>query len=531
MSEPLHLKQPSFRKGRKVAFTFSTKVEMAGMWKVAIIEDDRVDREIYKQCLQQSTAFEFDFAEAGSAAEGIELSRRWFPDCILLDFHLPDMNGLEVLGRLRGDQDRPPCAIVMLTACGGEELAVRAMKGGAMDYLPKGQVTAEVLVHTALNAIERFQMLQRIDEQQSAVARGARQYQNLLNAIPQMVWMTNAEGNVEYANGQWLDYTGQCVEQAGPAGWDELLHPEDRERTFSAWTEARQAGSVFEIEHRLKRASDGSFRWHLVRAIPFRDESGKVTNWFGSCTEIENQKRAEAVNLQNEKLQSVGQLAAGIAHEFNNLLMVILGGASQTLESLPPRHQSRDILQDVIRACERAAELTHKMLAYAGKANLYMEPTDLNKLVRDTCDSLRTSVPQAIQLNISVGRDLPPVATDSRQMRQVIVDLLMNALEAIHETGAGTISVRTGRTEVGEGDMPALRAGKYVELEVLDTGCGMSEETRKKIFDPFFTTKFTGRGLGLAAVQGFVRSSGGGVDVDSAPGRGTRFRILLPAIR
>ena len=198
------------------------------MWKVAIIEDDRVDREIYKRCLQHSTPFEFEFAEACSAAEGIELSRRWRPDCILLDFHLPDMDGLEVLLRLRGDNDRPPCAIVMLTACGGEELAVKAMKSGAMDYLPKGQVTAEVLVHTALNAIERFQMLQRIDEQKSAVERGARQYQNLLNAIPQMVWMVNADGRAEYANGQWLDYTGQGIAEAGPAAWDELLHPEDR---------------------------------------------------------------------------------------------------------------------------------------------------------------------------------------------------------------------------------------------------------------------------------------------------------------
>jgi two-component system cell cycle sensor histidine kinase/response regulator CckA len=500
------------------------------MWKVAIIEDDRVDREIYKRCLRHSTAFEFDFAEAGSAAEGIELSRRWSPDCILLDFHLPDMDGLEVLRRLRGESDRPPCAIVMLTACGGEELAVNAMKSGAMDYLPKGQVSAEVLVHTALNAIERFQMLQRIEDQRSAVERSARQCQNLLNAIPQMVWMADPEGRVGYANGQWFEYTGLGISEAGPVGWDDLLHPEDRERTLNAWTQARQAGSVFEIEHRLRRAADGSFRWHLVRAIPFRDDAGQVRNWFGTCTEIENQKQAEAVNLQNEKLHSIGQLAAGMAHEFNNLLVVILGGASQVLERLPPSHNSRDTLQDVVRAGERAAELTRKMLAYAGKANLYMEPTDLNKLVRDTCDSLRTLVPQAIQLNISAGRDLPAVATDSRQMRQVIVDLLTNALEAIREGAAGTISVRTARTEVGEGDMPALRAGKYVELEVLDTGCGMNEETQKKIFDPFFTTKFTGRGLGLAAVQGFVRSSGGGVDVDSAPGRGTRFRILLPAM-
>ena len=258
------------------------------------------------------------------------MSRRWSPDCILLDFHLPDMDGLEVLLRLRGENDRPPCAIVMLTACGGEELAVKAMKSGAMDYLPKGQVTAEVLVHTALNAIERFQMLQRIDEQKIRGGTGCTTVSEPVERHPSN-GLDGKRGrtaqSTRTANG-WTT-PGRASKRPARSGWDELLHPEDRERTLSAWTQARQAGSVFEIEHRLRRASDGSFRWHLVRAIPFRDESGEVTNWFGTCTEIENQKQAEAVNLQNEKLQSIGQLAAGIAHEFNNLLVIILGGASR----------------------------------------------------------------------------------------------------------------------------------------------------------------------------------------------------------
>ena len=133
----------------------------------------------------------------------------------MLDFNLPDMDGLEVLPRLRGEDGRLPCAVVMLTACGGEELAVNAMKSGAMDYLPKGQVSAEVLAHNVVNAIERFQMLQRIDEQRSALERSAQRYQTLLEAIPQMVWMANAEGRVEYANSQWFEYTG--LDRINPA--------------------------------------------------------------------------------------------------------------------------------------------------------------------------------------------------------------------------------------------------------------------------------------------------------------------------
>jgi PAS domain S-box-containing protein len=495
-----------------------------------IIEDERIDREIYKRSLQYSTPFQFEFAESDSAAAGIEMSSRWAPDCILLDFSLPDMDGLEVLPRLRGGNGRLPCAVVMLTAFGGEEMAVRAMKSGAMDYLPKGLLPADVLPHTVVSAIERFQMQQRIDEQSAALARSAEQYRTLLEAIPQMVWMANAEGRVEYANRQWLEYTGLGIEQVGQLAWEGLLHPEDRERTGIAWNRASQAGSVFEIEHRLKRAADGSYRWHLVRAVPFGGGAGPVVNWFGTCTEIENQKQAETVNLQNEKVLSIGRLAAGIAHDFNNLLVAILGGASFVMETLPPSHPAQEMLQTVLQAGERAADLTGKMLAYAGQGNQYKEPTDINQLVRDACDSLRDSIPKTIRLHVRAGRNLPPVTTDSRQMRQAITALVLNAAEAIREGAAGAISVRTGTMEVGEGSTLAVTAGKHVVVEVRDTGCGMNEDTRKKIFDPFFTTKFMGRGLGLAAVHGFIRSNGGGVQVDSTPGKGACFRIFLPAM-
>jgi PAS domain S-box-containing protein len=497
---------------------------------VLIIEDDRIDREIYKRRLLHSTPFQFEFAESDSAAAGIEMANGWAPDCILLDYSLPDMDGLEVLPRLRRENDRLPCAVVMLTAFGDEELAVHAMKSGAMDYLPKGQMIAEVLPHTVVSAIERFQMQQRIDEQSTALARNTRQYRTLLEAIPQMVWMANAEGRVEYANRQWLEYTGLSIEQAGRSGWEHLIHPEDRERTWRAWDQARQAGSVFEIEHRLKRAADGGYRWHLVRAVPFHGGAGQIANWFGTCTEIEGRKQAETVNLQREKVQSIGQLAAGIAHDFNNLLVAILGGASYVMETLPPSHPAQKMLQCVVDAGERAAVLTGKMLVYAGKSNLYIEPADLNQLVREACDSLRASIPAAIRLHIPAERDLPPVTTDSRQMRQVIVDLVTNAVEAISEGAAGTISVRTRTMEVGEGSAALVTAGKYVVLEVRDNGCGMNEETQKKIFDPFFTTKFLGRGLGLAAVHGFVRSNGGDIQVDSTPGNGACFRVFLPAM-
>jgi PAS domain S-box-containing protein len=496
-------------------------------FRVLIIDDDRVDRHLSRQCLEKSPAWEFQFREADSATAGIELARTWQPDCTLLDFNLPDMDGIAVLNSLRGE-DGLACAVVMLTAYGGEELAVRAMKAGASDYLPKGQISVDTLPHAVVNATERFRMQQQIEQQRSALAASERRYQVLLEAIPQMVWTANAEGRVEYANRRWLEYTGLALEDAFHLGWDRLLHPEDRERTWTAWDQAKEARSEFEIEHRLKRASDESYRWHLVRAVPLAG-AGQITSWLGTSTEIEDRKRAEDAASEERRLQGIGRLAGGIAHDFNNLLVCVLGGASCAMQSLPPAHPAQEMLQDVVRAGDRLAELTRRMLAYAGKAMFRVEPIDVAQLVHDACESIRASIPETIRLEIRNTEGMPTVRTDPAHMRQAVLDMVLNAVEAIGEGSSGRISVRTGLVEVGEasvrapGFSPAAIAGKYVALEVRDTGCGMDEETRNKIFDPFFTTKFVGRGLGLAAVQGFVRSTGGGVEVDSRLGGGDRL--------
>uniref|UniRef100_Q026N5 histidine kinase n=1 Tax=Solibacter usitatus (strain Ellin6076) TaxID=234267 RepID=Q026N5_SOLUE len=501
-------------------------------WRVLIIEDESIDREIYKRYLGCSSAFHFEFAESDSAAGGIEISRSWQPDCILLDFNLKDMDGLEVLPRLRNGGEHLPCAVVMLTAFGGEELAVKAMKNGAMDYLPKGQVVGDLLPQTVVNAIRRFELQRRIEQQRVELERRTLQYQTLLEAIPQKVWTADSEGRVEYANSQWSEFTGLDAVRAGELGWDDLVHPDDRENTWSAWNQARQTGTIFEIEHRLRRASDGAYCWHLARAVPFRAANGQIVNWFGTCTEIENQKQAETLNLQREKLQSLGQLAAGLAHDFNNLLVAVLCGASYARETLPPTHPVQEILKGVIRAGERAAELTSKMLAYAGLGNQHIEPTDLNQLVVETCDSLRESISREIFLDVQIMPGGAPLTTDPRRMRQVVAELVMNAAESIRKGSPGVVIVRTYSREITapavSGQPPDLAPGCYVVLEVHDNGCGMHEEILKRIFDPFFSTKFLGRGLGLAAVQGFVRSNGGDVQVESSPGDGTSFRILLP---
>lgn len=499
--------------------------------RILIIEDDPADREVYRQCLRQSNGCEFEFAEAACGGTGIQVFRTWRPDCLLLDFNLPDLDGIEVLAQIRDHSGRVPCAVVMLTAFGCEELAVKAMKAGAMDYLPKGQVTVDALRQTIVNAMERFQMQERIETQRTALEESGRRYQVLLEAIPEMVWTANAEGRVLYANSHWLEYTGLKLADAARLGWDRLLHPDDRERTWSAWDLASKSGSALEVEHRLRRAKDGCYRWHLARAVPMRAMAGESTTWFGTCTDVEDQKQTERALRQKQHLEGIGMLAAGVAHDFNNLLGGILGGASYAMDSLPAAHPVQPMLQIVVQASERAAGLTRKMLAYAGKGAFVIELMDFGRLVGDTCREMQqSSIPQTIALELHDGDDLPLVFTDPAQLRQMVVELVTNAVEAIGEGASGTISVQTAAVDLSEqaGEC-GIKPGRYVALEVRDTGCGMDEETQPKIFDPFFSTKFIGRGLGLAAVQGFVRSNGGGVQVESSPGRGSCFRVLLPA--
>ena len=361
-------------------------------------------------------------------------------------------------------------------------------------------------------------------------------YETVLDAMPQMVWTADAHGRLKYANRRWIEYTGLSLEVAACLGWEPVLHPADRERTWTAWHRAAQAGSVFEVEHRLRRAKDGGYRWHLARAIPLRDEAeGAITTWFGTSTEIEDQKQAEQADLEKQKFESIGRLAGGIAHDFNNLLAGILGSASIAMQSLPPAHPARDMLRAVLEAGERGAELTSRMLAYAGKGSFCAERLRLDELVRETCASMLQAIPDGIELDVSTTGELPPVDANERLTRQLITELIRNAVEAIGGA-VGRISVATSSADLGVDGQQALRravleapAGRYAVLEVSDTGCGMDEETRKNMFDPFFSTKFPGRGLGLAAVYGFVKSHGGGMQVESAPGEGASIRVLLPA--
>ncbi len=382
---------------------------------------------------------------------------------------------------------------------------------------------------------ERAQLIREQAARAEAEA-GERRYRSLAEAIPQIVWTARPDGTVDYFNRRWFEYTGLGeTESCSRDGWKKALHPDDVAPCLERWFQALRAGDVYEIEYRFRRASDGAYRWHLGRAVPLRGPTGRVMKWFGTCTDIDDQKRSGEALLESQKLESIGLLAGGIAHDFNNLLTGILGNASLAFDELPPENSLRPLLENVIVASERAADLTRQLLAYSGKGRFFVHPADLSELAREIGGLIRTSIPKKVSLRLDLASGLPLVEVDPAQIQQLLMNLVINGAEAVGEGRSGTVTVSTRLLEVDAeyltrnhfaGD--PVEPGTYIAIQVRDTGSGMDESVRSRIFDPFFTTKFTGRGLGLAAAQGIVRSHNGAIRIESEVGRGTTFEVLIP---
>ena len=299
------------------------------------------------------------------------------------------------------------------------------------------------------------------------------------------------------------------------------------------WQKSKQLGS-YTIESHHQRKDGEAFPVEIV--VNFLEfEGGEYHCTF--VRDITERKRAEEALQQAQKLESLGVLAGGIAHDFNNLLMAILGNADLAVLDLSGESPVRSCIEEIEKAARRAAELTRQMLAYSGRGRFVVKSIDLSQTVKEMTQLLRASTSKAITLNLDLQPGLPPIRADAAQVQQVVMNLVTNASEAIDEGQTGIVSISTGILHCTREDLDRaylkepLAEGRYVYLEVADTGRGIDKETQSKIFDPFFSTKFTGRGLGLAAVLGIVRSHRGAILVEGEPESGSLFRVLFPPTR
>jgi len=358
----------------------------------------------------------------------------------------------------------------------------------------------------------------------------------ILSSVEEQVLFQDTRHRIIWANRAAAEYVGATPDQLVGRLCYTVFRPRAEPCPGCPVHKAFETGEPGVAE---LRSEDG--RYWLIKGYPIRDADGNVTGAVEVALDITEQRRAEEERRRLEarvrdaqKLESLGVLAGGIAHDFNNLLVGILGNAGLAHLEMPPDSPLRKYCDQIEQAALRARDLTNQLLAFAGKGKFQVRPVNLSDLVRDTADLLRVSIPRHVTLDLHLDPALPPILADATQIRQVVMNLLTNASEAIGDS-PGTITLVTGSVHADRQYLAGafvdedLPEGDYVFLDVSDTGCGMDAETQAKIFDPFFSTKFSGRGLGLAAVLGIVRGHCGAIRVYSEPGHGTAVKVLFPA--
>jgi signal transduction histidine kinase/DNA-binding response OmpR family regulator len=489
-----------------------------------LLADDNADMRQYVARLLREH-YEVEPFPNGMAA--LEAIRRSPPDLVLSDVMMPELDGFGLVRAIREDSRLAALPVILISARAGEESTVDALAQGADDYLVKPFTARELKARVASNlkmARLRSDALARERELQNETQRAEARMVEVLESITDGFVSFDSEWRYTYANHVAAAMgMKKPAEMLGKVLWDEFPVARDSEM-FTRLQQIAREKKPLQFDYYY--APDERWtRWH---AYPTGDGVSAFVSDFTLRKRLEDQIRETA------KLESLGVLAGGVAHDFNNLLVGIMGNASLALEMLSDSHPVKPLMHDAVRASERAAELTRQLLAYSGKGRFVVEPVSLAELVQDNQVLLKTTIAANVHLKLDLDEAVPAIEADIAQMQQIVMNLLINAAEAIGSK-PGEVFVSVREVSVDENDARArfgtfeLQPGPYVCLLVADNGCGMNEETRAKIFDPFFTTKFTGRGLGLAAVQGIVRGHRGAIRVESTPGLGTTFQVLFPA--
>lgn len=336
---------------------------------------------------------------------------------------------------------------------------------------------------------------------------------------------------IERANDAFCRMLGHPPRSLAGVSVAEIVFPEDREEVLSQYRRLMAGAGAFEADRRYRR-KDGSTAWGRVSAVAITDETGTPTHVTAVVIDTTILRQTEERFRQAQKMGAVGRLAGGIAHDFNNLLTVITGYGQLLLDSLPVGDPNRDMVLQMTAAGEKASGLTAQLLAFSRNSVVEPRSLDLNDVVEQSSKLLQRVLGADVELSTALGQGLNMVRADPTHVEQVILNLAVNARDAMPKGGRLTIETKDLRLQAEDvATYPDLPKGEYVQLAVSDTGCGMTDEVKAQVFEPFFTTKEIGKGtgLGLAVVHGAVRQCGGRVDVYSELGIGTTFRILFPA--
>jgi PAS domain S-box-containing protein len=368
---------------------------------------------------------------------------------------------------------------------------------------------------------------------EEALRRGEARYRALVAAASQIVWTASADGRRPIDTSQWEAFTGQSGTEATWGGWFEAIHPDDREEALRAWAEAVAGRRPLATEHRLRR-KDGEYRNMEVRAVPVLDDQGRIREWVGAHTDITERLHAEEQLSQAQRLQAVGTLAGGVAHEVNNQLMAVLGFGEFVLGALGQDHPQAADVREMVGAATRAARVAQQLLTFSRRQVKQTQLLDLHEAVTALVPVLERLLGADKSLVVLPRRSRCRVLADPTQIDQVLINLAANARDAMRTGGRLSVGVQDVVLDAAYAEahgVAKLVPGQYVRIEVTDDGSGMSKETLAKIFEPFYTTKpvGAGTGLGLSTVYGIVKQHEGFIWPYSEPGIGTTMKVYLPA--
>ena len=445
------------------------------------------------------------------------------PHAILSDHNIPGFGGWEALEIAQ--RARPDVPFILVTGSLDEETAVRYLKGGAADYILKDRLVR--LGPALLEALERARQREALREQE-------RLLRQIIDANPSLIFVKDWNGRFVLVNQATAHVYGTTVDAlVGKTDGDFNRNTEEVAHFLRDDRDVMSSGQPKIIAEEPVTNPAGETRWFQTIKVPLRSPAEGTATLLGVATEITERKRLEEQLLQSQKMEAVGQLAGGVAHDFNNILTAIVGYTDLLAAELASNVRQLEDLEEIRKAARRAAALTRQLLAFSRKQVLEPRIIDVNSVVLNLDKMLRSLISENIELKTDLAVNLGAARADPNQIEQVIMNLAINARDAMPD--GGTVTIETGNVTLDDayaGQHVSVIPGEYVMLAVSDTGCGMDVKTQSRIFEPFFTTKPAGRGtgLGLSTVYGIVKQTGGNIWLYSEPGKGTTFKVYLPAI-
>lgn len=468
------------------------------------------------QFIVQTLAPSYRIATASNGAEGLREAERLKPDVIVSDLMMPEMSGDQLVAALAQHEDLRETPVLLLTARADEETRVEALRQGAQDFLAKPFSVEELLA--------RVGNLIRTKQAGDAARRGRRiseeKYSQLMDRARDAVFILTGEGVILDANRRAEDFAGRSGQSLAGLRLDQALGV----RAANGAALDIESSAIIELETAEERAEDRRFFEATSAGVAVDGETYRLV----IVRDVSEQRRVEGQLRRMQKLDALGQLTGGIAHDFNNLLTVVTANTEALILRLRDRPDAAALAANIERAADSGSSMTRRLLAFARQQPVEVRLCDINEAVTTSVEMLRRTLPSTIIIDPRLTLGAWPALVDESQLQDALVNLAINARDAM--PSGGRLIIETANTHSNGHGGPTLPPGDYVQINVSDTGAGMSNETLQRVFEPFFTTKPEGKGtgLGLAQVYGFVRQAGGDVSIESTLGRGTRITLMLP---